>query len=344
MERTHHLLNIDGVRIHAVSEGDGPLVILIHGFPESWYSWRHQLSALAQAGYRAVAIDQRGYGQSSKFYHTEEYGIHKLVADVVGVVAALGEERAVVVGHDWGAPVAWTAAWLHPEIFRGVVGVSVPFAGRAIVGLPGSPFGEKKPLDIHREIAGPNADFYQDYFAERRGIIAEIESDVRSWLRDLILVLSRETPEEFKAVLAAQTTVEGIRNGGLCIAHGARLKDALPPMPTLPDWFTQEDLDFFVAEFERSGFIGPLSFYANIDNNWAALEAQDGKPLTPPALFIGGEYDVGTLWGKEALDAAPEHIPNLAGSHIIKGSGHWIQQEFPEETNRLLIGFLNSLD
>ena len=124
MQREHHLLSVNGARIHAVTEGLGPLVLLIHGFPESWYSWRHQLTALAEAGYRAVAIDQRGYGRSSKFYQTEEYSIHKLVDDAVGVVKALGEEQAVVVGHDWGAPVAWTAAWLHPETFRAVVGMS----------------------------------------------------------------------------------------------------------------------------------------------------------------------------------------------------------------------------
>ncbi len=108
--RKHHLLSVNGVRIHAVEEGSGPLVVMIHGFPESWYSWRHQLTALAAAGYRAVAIDQRGYGRSSKFWQTDAYRIHALVGDVVGVVHALGEKTAVVIGHDWGAPVAWTAA------------------------------------------------------------------------------------------------------------------------------------------------------------------------------------------------------------------------------------------
>lgn len=344
MQREHHLLQVGGARIHAVSQGQGPLVLLIHGFPESWYSWRHQLSALAAAGYRAVAIDQRGYGQSSKFYLTEEYRIHKLVADAVGVVKALGEQRAVVVGHDWGAPVAWTAAWLHPEVFSGVVGMSVPFSGRGLVALPGAPFGEKRPLDIHREIAGADSDFYQDYFAARDGVVAEIESDLRSWLRDIVVMLSGDSPAQFLPVLAGQTTLEGIRNGGLCIPHGGRLKDNLLPTQAMPSWFTEQDLDFYTGEFQRSGLGGPLSFYSNIDHNWFDLAAQEGKPLLPPALFIGGEFDVATNWGREAIERAPEQMPNYRGSHIIAGSGHWIQQEYPEQTNRLLLEFLASLD
>ena len=181
-QRQHHLLSVNGARIHAVEQGQGPLVLLVHGFPESWYSWRHQLDALAAAGYRAVAIDQRGYGRSSKFARLEDYRIHRLVDDVVGVVQALGERQAVIVGHDWGAPVAWTAAWLRPDVFRGVVGLSVPFSGRGLVALPGSPFGERHPGELHAELAGPGQTFYQDHFGAMDGAIAEIEADVRGWL------------------------------------------------------------------------------------------------------------------------------------------------------------------
>lgn len=152
---THHLLDIDGTRIHAVEQGAGPIVLLVHGFPELWYSWRHQLPVLAAAGYRAVAIDQRGYGRSSKFWRPEAYRIDKLTGDLVGVVKALGETQAVVVGHDWGAPVAWSAAWMYPDIFRGVMGMSVPFSGRAMIALPGNPFGEIDPEEYQRELAGP---------------------------------------------------------------------------------------------------------------------------------------------------------------------------------------------
>jgi pimeloyl-ACP methyl ester carboxylesterase len=131
--------------------------------------------------------------------------------------------------------------------------------------------------------------------------------------------------------------------GPLCVAEGARIKDALVIPKNLPAWLSKADLDFYTGEFERSGFGGPLSFYHNIDNDWQDLEAQAGKPLTPPAMFIGGEYDIGTAWGYEAIAAAEQHMPNYRGTHMVKGSGHWIQQERPEETNRLLLAFLNEL-
>ncbi len=170
----HRMLNCRGTRIHAVEEGEGPLVVLVHGFPESWYSWRHQLPALAAAGYRVVAIDQRGYGQSSKYRVQTAYRIKELAGDILGVIDAYGEKQAVVVGHDWGAPVAWTFAWLHPDRCRGVVGISVPFAGRGVIGLPGSPFGEQRPNDYHVELAGPGKVWYQDYFSEQDAIIADL--------------------------------------------------------------------------------------------------------------------------------------------------------------------------
>jgi pimeloyl-ACP methyl ester carboxylesterase len=180
--RRHEFLLVNDIRLHAVIEGDGPLVVLLHGWPESWYSWRHQLTAIAQAGYRVVAFDQRGYGQSSKFWNPEAFRIDKLVADVCAVIRFFGEKTAVVVGHDWGAAVAWTAAWLHPELVRGVVGLSVPFADRALCPLPGNPFGEVRPKLIYGGLAGPGQTFYQDYFGRMDAIVTEFESDVRGWL------------------------------------------------------------------------------------------------------------------------------------------------------------------
>ena len=348
MSRTHRMLKVNGARIHAVEEGEGPLVVLIHGFPESWYSWRHQLTALAAAGYKAVAIDQRGYGQSSKVRVQEAYRIGKLVDDVVGIIASYGASSAFVIGHDWGAPVAWTFAWLHPDKCRGVVGISVPFADRALIGLPGSPFGEKRPNDYHLELAGPGKQFYQDYFAEQDAVITEIEEDVRGWLKGLIWTVSGDAiaPQVAAAVaagMAPMDPVSTLRHGPLCMANGARLKDAFVYPETMPVWMSDADLDFFAAEFERSGFGGPLSFYHNIDADWQDLAEQSGKPLTPPALFIGGEFDVGSMWGYEAIARAHERMPNFRGTHMLAGCGHWIQQERPEETNRLLIDFLKSL-
>ena len=186
------LLQVNGVRLHVVEEGEGPLVIFVHGFPELWYSWRYQLPALAAAGYRAVAIDQRGYGRSSKFWHTDAYRIHRMVEDLVGLVAALGAKQAVLVGHDWGAPVAWTAAWLHPKVFRGVMGMSVPFAGKGLIGVPGNPFGEKPVEEYQRELAGPGQDFYHTYWSTLGPILDEVEADLAGWIRGIMYSVSGE--------------------------------------------------------------------------------------------------------------------------------------------------------
>lgn len=346
----HRMLDCRGTRIHAVEEGEGPLVVLVHGFPESWYSWRHQIPALAAAGYRVVAIDQRGYGQSSKYRVQTAYRIKELVGDIVGVIDAYGEKQAVVIGHDWGAPVAWTFAWLHPDRCRGVVGISVPFAGRGVIGLPGSPFGEHRPNDYHLELAGPGKVWYQDYFSEQDAIIAEVEEDLRGWLLGLTYTVSGDAVAAATQAaaaagvdLATMDPIEVIRGGPLCMPDGARLKDAFVYPETMPDWFTEDDLDFYTAEFERSGLGGPLSFYHNIDNDWHDLAEYEGTPLTPPALFIGGQYDVGTTWGAEAAERAHEVMPNYCGTQMVEGVGHWIQQEEPKETNRLLLDFLAGL-
>jgi pimeloyl-ACP methyl ester carboxylesterase len=349
MARTHKLLQLDGVRIHAVEEGEGPLVLMVHGFPESWYSWRHQLTALANAGYKAVAIDQRGYGQSSKFRDNDAYRIHPLVDDLRKVIDHYGEKKAVVIGHDWGAPVTWTFAWLHPERCRGVVGISVPFADRMLIGLPGNPWGAVRPAEYHKVVTGPGRVFYQDYFGEQTAVINEIESDLRGWLRSLYYTVSGEGVGELVAMAAAagapaMTPLETLRHGPLCMPEGAKLKDAFLSPKTLPAWFSEADLDFYVAEFERSGFGGPLAYYRNVDQDWADLASQAGKPLTPPAYFIGSDFDVGTQWGMENVEQAAQRMPNYRGTHLFSGVGHWIQQERPEETNRLLIDFLRGLD
>jgi pimeloyl-ACP methyl ester carboxylesterase len=339
----HSTVQTNGVRIHLAEQGQGPLVLFVHGFPELWYSWRHQLAARADAGYRAVAIDQRGYGRSSKFWDPLEYRISRLVADVVGVVRALGEQTAVLVGHDWGALVAWTAAWQHPEVFRAVVGMSVPFSGRGLVALPGSPFGEVRPSELHRCIAGDQLDFYQEYLATLGPSIAEVESDVRGWLRDVVWSFSGGPPMPPGFDPGCVDPIALTRVSAACIPHGARMRDRLVGPERMPAWFTEADLDYYVEEFERTGFACAVSYYRALDASWEELLPMVGKPVSVPALFIGAERDVTTLWGAEAIARAKEHIPEYAGSVILPGAGHWIQQERPAETNRLLLDFLDRL-
>ena len=340
----HGYAQVNGARLHYAEAGHGPLVLLLHGFPELWYSWRHQLSFLARQGYRAVAVDQRGYGRSSKFWRSEAYRIGPLVADVVGLVKALGEQQAVVVGHDWGAPVAWTAAWLHPEVFRGVMGMSVPFAGRGLIGLPGNPFGERRPDEYHAELAGPGQDFYQTYFGTLGPVIDEFESDVRGWLRDIVYSVSGEGMQEAGFDVNAADAFTLIRGSALCIAHGTRMRDRFLTPQRLPAWFDEADLDFFTSEYERTGLAGPLSYYRNLDADWQDLAPHADRKLTVPAYFLGAEFDVATWWGAEALARVKEKVSDYRGSVIFERCGHWLQQERPEETNAVLLDFLRGLN
>ncbi|MBX9605955.1 MAG: alpha/beta hydrolase [Gammaproteobacteria bacterium] len=343
MSVNEHLLDINGTRIYAIEEGQGPLVLLVHGFPELAYSWRHQLPALAAAGYRAVAIEQRGYGRSSKFWRPDAYRIDHLVDDVVGVVRALGESKAVVVGHDWGAPVAWSAAWMHPEVFRGVVGMSVPFAGQGLIGVPGNPFGEHPLEDYQRELAGPGQDFYHTYWSTLGPIIDEIEADLAGWIGDIMYSVSGEGLASVGFALDMADPITMVRQSAVCIAHGTRMRDRFLPARPVP-WLSATDLAVYVEAFQRSGLHGPLSFYRNLPDDQRVLAPYAGTRLAVPAYFIGGEFDVATWWGAESRARAHEVMADYRGEAVLPKCGHWIQQERPAETNRLLLDFLAGLD
>ncbi|MGY3847571.1 alpha/beta fold hydrolase [Streptomyces hydrogenans] len=316
----HRTVESSAGRIHLVEQGTGPLVLLVHGFPESWYSWRRQLPALAAAGYRAVAIDVRGYGRSSQPAETDAYRMLDLVEDNVALVHALGEENAVVVGHDWGSNIAATSALLHPEVFRAVALLSVPYAP------PGGP----RPTDVFGRIGGPEQEFYVSYFQEPGRAETEIEPDVRGWLAG------------FYAALSADTMPAQDEPDPHFVTHGGRLRDRFPA-GILPDWLTEEDLDVYAGEFERTGLTGALNRYRNMDRDWEDLAPHRGAPIKQPALFIGGTLDASTTWMSDAIDAFPTTLPGLTASHLVEGCGHWIQQERPEEINRLLTGWLNNL-
>ncbi|MFF1505671.1 alpha/beta fold hydrolase [Streptomyces sp. NPDC058316] len=321
-ELRHRTIEAPAGRLHLVEQGTGPLVLLVHGFPESWYSWRLQLPALAAAGYRAVAIDVRGYGRSSKPAATDAYRMLDLVGDNLAVVHALGEENAVVVGHDWGSNIAATSALLHPEVFSAVALLSVPYAP------PGGP----RPTDIFGQIGGPEQEFYVSYFQEPGRAEAEIEPDVRGWLMGFYAALSADT-------MPAQGEPDPhfvTRSGG------GWLRDRFPA-GKLPAWLTEDDLDVYAGEFERTGLTGALNRYRNMDRDWEDLAPHRGAPIKQPSLFIGGALDASTTWMADAIDAYPATLPALSASHLLEGCGHWIQQERPEEVNRLLTDWLATL-
>ncbi|MGY6019999.1 alpha/beta fold hydrolase [Streptomyces spinosirectus] len=316
---THRLIPSSAGRIHLVEQGTGPLVLLIHGFPESWYSWRRQLPALAAAGFRAVAVDVRGYGRSSRPAATDAYRMLEPVEDNVAVVHALGEESAVIVGHDWGATIAANSALLRPETFRAAGLLSVPY----------TPRGGPRPSDIFARMGG-DEEFYVSYFQEPGRAEAEIEPDVRGWLAG------------FYAALSADTMPAPGAPDPHFVAKGGTLRDRFPA-GRLPAWLGEAELDVYAGEFERTGLTGALNRYRNMDRDWEDLAAYDGAPVTQPSLFVGGTLDASTTWLSDAIEAYPVTLPGLVSSHLLDGCGHWIQQERPDEVNRLLVDWLTAL-
>ncbi|MEU3524934.1 alpha/beta hydrolase [Streptomyces sp. NPDC038707] len=344
---THRLLTSPAGRIHLVEQGSGPLVLLLHGFPESWYTWRHQLPALASAGYRAVAIDVRGYGRSSKPEAVEAYRMLELVADNVAVVEGLGERSAVVVGHDWGATIAAMSTLTRPDVFRAVGLLGVPytppggprpsevFARTRGAGEPETP-GAERPGSEETGVGGAPRDqprpheFYVSYFQQPGRAEAEMEPDVRGWLAGFYAALSGDT-------MPAPGAPDPHFTGA-----GGTLRECFP-VGVLPSWLGERDLDVYAGEFERTGMTGALNRYRNMDRDWADLAGWAGQPITRPSLFVGGERDASLAWLADAVKAYPETLPGLLGAHVLDGCGHFVQQERPAETNRILLDWLASL-
>ncbi|MDQ1034310.1 pimeloyl-ACP methyl ester carboxylesterase [Streptomyces sp. V3I8] len=315
----HRLVDVPGARIHLVEQGAGPLVLLIHGFPELWSSWRHQLPVLAAAGYRAVAVDVRGYGRSSVPEDVAAYRIGAHVEDNVAVVRALGEETAVIVGHDWGSTIAADSALLRPDVFTAV----------GMLGVPYAPRGGPRPSDVFAMIGG-DEEFYVGHFQEPGRAEAEIERDVRGWLAG------------FYATLAGDTRPASGEGAVFFVPKGARMSDRF--VPHRPSWLTDAELDFVTAEFGRTGFKGALNRYRSMDRDWEDLADFDGAPIAQPSLFVAGELDASLTWLADAVEAFPGTLPGLVSSHLVEGCGHWVQQERPDEVNRLLLAWLASLD
>ena len=306
----------NGIELNIAEQGDGPLVLMLHGFPESWYSWRHQFEPLAAAGYKAVAPDMRGYGKSDKPESIDAYNQVEVVNDIIGLIPALGYETAVVIGHDWGAPTAWSCALHHPDRITAVGALSVPFTPRSDI----------PPLDAMKA-AFEGMFFYQLYFQEPGVAEAELEADVRVSLRKFFHLGSGDFD-----VSTAQPK-----------SPDADLLSDIADPGELGAWCSNEDLDYYTAEFEASRFRGPLNYYRNHNLTW---ELTAGAPdrVQQPALFMAGERDGVIMMAAEALQAMPQTVPNLLVNELIPGAGHWTQQEAPEAVNRGLLSFLEQLE
>lgn len=309
----------NGVRLRVSERGEGPAVMLLHGFPELALSWRSQLRGLAEAGYRAIAPDMRGYGESEAPASIDAYDMVTIASDVVGVLDALGEEQCVLVGHDWGAVVAWYAVLLYPERFRGLAALSVPFGGR----------GSKSPLSAMRDAYGENF-FYMLYFQEPGVAEAELDADPRGVFERFFASLG--APREPATITSPRADA-----GGLLGRIGR------PTEP--PTWIEPEVFDRFVATFERTGFRGGLNYYRNFDRTWERTADLAGAQIDVPVMFMAGEQDL-VIAGRDraSLEAQMRPIaPKLVDVRLFPNTGHWVQQERAGEVNAALLEFLAAL-
>jgi pimeloyl-ACP methyl ester carboxylesterase len=315
-------IQLNDVALRAVVQGEGPLVVMVHGFPESWYSWRHQLGPVAAQGFTACAIDVRGYGGSDKPQPVEAYDMEHMIGDVAGVIEALSPDgRAVLVGHDWGAPIVWNTALVRPDRVRAVCGLSVPY-----LGAPTRSFRE-----TYEEVFTARGKFFYQHYFQAEGVAeAELEANVRGSLRKFYYAISGDAPD------GTWPTDKPV---------GAGLLDGLVDPEVFPAWLTDRDLDFYVGEFEHSGFRGPLNRYRNHDRDFAYLSRFKDRRIEQPALFIGGSRDlVLSMLGRGDLVAMMKTaVPDLRGADILPGCGHWTQQERPAEVNARLLDWLMRL-
>jgi pimeloyl-ACP methyl ester carboxylesterase len=316
MPISHRTIETNGIRMHVAEAGEGPAVLLCHGFPEAWHSWRHQLEVLAAAGYRAIAPDMRGYGGTEAPASVADYTLLHLVGDMVGLLDALAIPQAVIAGHDWGAPVAWNAALLRPDRFRAVAGLSVPYAPRG----PASPFDLLRRAGRHR--------FYQLYFQAPGVADNELRRDPAATLRRTFFTLSGDVPE-------AQRWNPDLPEGGFLAS--------LAEPAALPAWLPEAEFALYVDTFRRTGFRGGLNWYRNIERNWALMAPFAGARVQVPGLFVAGRRDPVLGWAGRAVEALPQTVPGLRGTVLIETAGHWVQQEAAAEVNAALLEFLKGL-
>lgn len=313
-QRNFERIDTNGVTLETVVEGDGPLVILLHGWPQCWYLWRHQIDPIVRAGFRVAVPNQRGYGGSSAPRETEAYAIRELAADVVGISKALGHDEFTLIGHDWGCIAAWNTALLHEDTCTAIMGLSVPFWRLS----PGF-------------VNPPEDGFWYARLFQTVGLAeADLEADLEGSLSGIYYALGGQVPRG--------TFLKQIEHPA-----SASFRDVFPPPEKLPPWLTQEDLDVYVGEYRKSGFHGPNSWYRNIPTNNADTPELEGRRFRQPAAFAAGAEDIALMIDPNWREGFESSFDDLRFLEIIEGAGHWVQMEKPAETNAAILRFLESL-
>ncbi len=320
MEFTHRTVRTNGIDMHVAEmspddTANAKPIVFVHGFPELWRSWRKQIPAVAEAGYRAVAPDMRGYGRTTAPKEVAAYDIHNLTGDLCGLLDDLGVEKALFVGHDWGAWAMWFMCLLHPDRVEALCNLSVAYAPRAAA----------PPMQTAKQIFG-DIFFYQLYFQDVGPADAELAKDVRTTVRKFAWSVSGEAAEGRDPSMVVRKVGEG---GFL---------DMLTDPPHEMEWFSKEDEDYFVEEFSRTGYFGPLSWYRNIDSNWETTPQLADAKVKQPVLFIAGTGD--PVVRMLPPDGMKDWVPDLRGIELVEGAGHWIHMEKPDEVNTRLLRFI----
>jgi pimeloyl-ACP methyl ester carboxylesterase len=302
-------VKVNGIElnVHIAGPENGPPVWLLHGFPECWYSWREQIPALVALGYRVFVPQMRGYGQSSAPPEVADYELLTLCADIQGAMDLFGHRQVVIVGHDWGAVVAWHLALLEPERVTRLVTMSVPFAGRS----------RRPVIEIMRELYADRFNYilyFQAPGVAEKELDADIERTLRLFMQDQDVFLQQKPAS-------------------------AKLLEGVPLPGKLPAWCSQQDLDVYVQTFANDGFRGPLNWYRNFERNWQRTEFLAGKQVLQPTLFLIGDRDPVGVFEAHTLKRMPEVVPNLQQA-VLANCGHWIQNEQGARVNELLVGFL----
>lgn len=316
-----HIVETDNLPLHVLEKGEGPLVLLVHGFPDLAIGWHHQIEALARAGYHVVAPDMRGYGRTGGPDEVEAYAITELVGDLVALVAALGQDQAVIVGHDWGSAVSWHAALLRPDIFKAVMGMAVPFQPRR---------GKGPPTKVMRYLAQKNGEdeiYLAAFLSDMAHLI--MDADPQTALRKMFWSFDGATSDTDQATGR--------------IPRGQNFISVIPDRATLPPWMSPAHFAAYVATFEETGFERAVHWYRNIDANWAQTRWLQGCKITVPSAFLVGERDPVRRYAGHHEAELQDWLTDLRGMTIVPEAGHWVQQEKPEAVNEAILDFLSAL-
>ncbi|KAI3910030.1 hypothetical protein MKW92_050117 [Papaver armeniacum] len=310
---THRMVDVNGIKMHIAEKGEGPVVLLVHGFPSLWYSWRHQILSLAASGYRAIAPDLRGYGDTDAPQSTQSYTCFHIVGDLVALIDTLGQDKVFVVGHDWGAIISWYLCLFRPDKVKALVNLSVAFTPRRPT---------MKPLDALKAMYG------NDYY-----------------------ILQFQEPGEMEAEFARVGTETVLRN--FLTRHSPAplmiSKDEGFPTNvaiTLPSWLSEEDIRYYTSKYEKSGFTGGCNYYRNFNVNWELTAPWTAAQVKVPVKFIVGDQDLSYhIPGvKEYIQSGlmKKDVPFLQEVVVLEGVGHFIMEERADEISGHIISFLKN--